>query len=141
MSKNEQLPSWDLTNVYPGLDSEEFAADNQKFIALVDKLEKYLEANHVHPDAELTETDPAKLAQTIKGFIQQANEILLVAGTLQSYIYSFITTDSYNQEAAKALSLLQPVMVKAQLLGDVLFKGWLAKVKDQIDEVIAKDDL
>ncbi len=30
MTQNEQLPSWDLTNVYPGLDSEKFAQDNQE---------------------------------------------------------------------------------------------------------------
>ncbi|MBN2046033.1 MAG: M3 family oligoendopeptidase [Anaerolineales bacterium] len=141
MSENQSLPSWDMTNVYPSLESVEFAKDNQKFIDLVDKMEKYLDNNQVHPDADLTENDPARLAEIIKGYLKMMNETIETAGTLQSYIYSFISTDSFNQKAAKALSILQPIMVRGQHLGDVLFKGWVAKLKDQIDDVIAQDEV
>ncbi len=105
-------------------------------------MEKYLEANTSTPMPNSPRLIRPNWPRSSKVFIEKANVRLLeLAGTLQAYIYSFITTDSYNQEAAKALSVLQPVMVKAQHLGNVLFKGWLAKIKDQIDEVIAQDDL
>ena len=141
MSENNDLPRWDMTNVFPSLDSEAFAAANENFKQQVNDLEKYLQENSIHPDAELTVTDPAKLAEIIKGFIDQANAAIELGGTIQSYIYAFISTDSFNQQAAKAMSVLQPVMVKAQQLGDVLFKGWLAKLAWEIDTVIAQDEV
>jgi len=141
MSENNDLPRWDMTNVFPSLDSEAFAAANENFKQQVNDLEKYLQENSIHPDAELTVTDPAKLAEIIKGFIDQANAAIELGGTIQSYIYAFISTDSFNQQAAKAMSVLQPVMVKAQQLGDVLFKGWLAKLAGEIDTVIAQDEV
>jgi pepF/M3 family oligoendopeptidase len=140
VSEEQALPKWDLTNVYPSLESEEFKQANQKFNDQIEQLEKYISDHGISPDIPLAETDPAKLASIIKGFIDQINEILELGGTIQSYIYSFISTDSFNQTAAKALSTLQPVMVKTQQLADVLFKGWLAQIGDQIDEVIARDE-
>jgi len=141
MSETKQLPRWDMDNVYPGLDSEEFKQANATFEKQVADLETYLNENQIHPDTELASSDPAELAGLIRGFIERANAILELGGTLSAYVYSFITTDSFNQEAAKALSIFQPLMIKAGHLGDVLFKGWLAKVGDQIDVVIKQDTL
>jgi len=36
-----KIPHWDLSNVYPGLDSKEFQADFDKLKANLDKLENY----------------------------------------------------------------------------------------------------
>ncbi|MEJ2757840.1 MAG: M3 family oligoendopeptidase [Anaerolineales bacterium] len=140
MTETKELPRWDLTNIYPSLESDEFAQANQAFIDQVDALEAYMQKHHMDPDAPLAETDPAKLAATIKGFLDRTNKALELGGTLQAYIYSFISTDSFNQTAAKALSVIQPVFVKAQQLGNVVFKAWLAKLADQIDTVIAQDE-
>jgi len=140
MSTEQKLPEWDMTNVFPSLDSQEFKQANETIIKLAEEAEAYLKVNHIHPDAELTETDLAKLASIIKGFIDRSNELIRVAITVNAYIYSFITTDSFNQKAAKALSTIQPIFVKLNQLGDVIFKGWLAKVGDQIDQVIAQDE-
>jgi pepF/M3 family oligoendopeptidase len=141
MSENNQLPKWNMDNVFPGLDSEEFRQAHDSFVQQVDTLENYLKENHIHPDSETTTSDPSELAAVIRGFIERANAILELGGTIGAYIYSFITTDSFNQEAAKALSIFQPLMIKAGHLGDVLFKGWLAKAGDKIDEVIGQDEV
>ncbi len=141
MSENNQLPQWNMDNVFPGLDSEEFRQAHDSFVQQVDTLENYLKENHIHPDSETTTSDPSELAAVIRGFIERANAILELGGTIGAYIYSFITTDSFNQEAAKALSIFQPLMIKAGHLGDVLFKGWLAKAGDKIDEVIGQDEV
>ena len=141
MPENNDLPRWDMTNVFPGLESDEFNSANIDFIRMVDELEEYLKENNIHPDEELTETDPARLAAVIRGFIERSNEGGALASSIFAYIYSFISTDSFNQTAAKALSTIQPVSIKAQQLGDVLFKGWLAKLADQIDTIIAQDEV
>ncbi len=136
MSTKQALPTWDLTNVYPSLDSAEFKQDMEKLAALMQKFEQYLKENHIDPDKPLQENDPQKLAIVITGFIDRANTIQELAISLNAYINSFIATDSYNQQAAKALSELQQLIVKLQQLGSVIFQGWLAKLADQIDEII-----
>jgi oligoendopeptidase F len=141
MPENKEFPQWDMSNIFPSLESQEFKQATEKINTMLNEIETYLSENHIHPDLELKETDPAKLAQVIAGFINRMNEFELLGTTIGAYLNSFITTDSYNQEAAKALSTIQPSFVKAGQLGDVLFKGWLAKIGDQIDAVIAQDEI
>jgi pepF/M3 family oligoendopeptidase len=140
VSETKELPRWEMTNIFPGLESEEFEQANQEFVHKVDAIESYMQENNIHPDAPLTETDPAKLVEITKGFIDLANETIEKGTTLRSYVYSFIATDSFNQTAAKAFSTIQPVLVKAQQLSGVVFTGWLAKLADQIEEIIAQDE-
>ena len=141
MPENKEFPQWDMSNIFPSLESQEFKQATEKINTMLNEIETYLSENHIHPDLELKETDPAKLAQVIAGFINRMNEFELLGTTIGAYLNSFITTDSYNQEAAKALSTIQPSFVKAGQLGDVLFKGWLAKIGGQIDAVIAQDEI
>ncbi|MEJ2512744.1 MAG: M3 family metallopeptidase [Anaerolineales bacterium] len=141
MPENKEFPQWDMSNIFPSLESQEFKQATEKINTMLNEIETYLSENHIHPDLELKETDPAKLAQVIAGFINRMNEFELLGTTIGAYLNSFITTDSYNQQAAKALSTIQPSFVKAGQLGDVLFKGWLAKIGDQIDAVIAQDEI
>ena len=141
MPENKEFPQWDMSNIFPSLESQEFKQATEKINTMLNEIETYLSENHIHPDLDLKETDPAKLAQVIAGFINRMNEFELLGTTIGAYLNSFITTDSYNQEAAKALSTIQPSFVKAGQLGDVLFKGWLAKIGDQIDAVIAQDEI
>ena len=61
MTNNDQtLPHWDLTNVYPGLDSTEFEAAREEIKTAVAELENFIEENHISrssvpsPDADLT---------------------------------------------------------------------------------------
>jgi len=141
VSEEQTLPNWDMSNIYPSLESEEFKQANENFTKQVEDLQQFITENKISPDIPLTEKDPAKLAEIINEFIVQLNELLNLGGTIQSYIYSFISTDSFNQTAAKALSTMQPVLIKAQQLGDVLFKGWVAQIGSQIDDVIAQDEV
>ncbi len=140
MIETKELPRWDMTNIYPSLESEEFQQANQDFIDMVDEIEAYMEEHGIHPEAPLADANQAEQAEIIKGFIDRANAALELGGTLQSFIYSYISTDSFNQTAAKALSMIQPVFVKAQQLAGVVFAGWLAKLADQIDAIIAEDE-
>ncbi len=136
MTSSKTLPSWDLTNVYTSLDSPKFLEDNQTLEKLLDDLAQYIQDNHIDPDQPLSETDPAKLADIIAGFIDRLNALLKLSLTIRAYINSFTSTDSYNAEAAKALSVFQPLFVRFFQLGDVVFKGWLIKLSDHIEEII-----
>ena len=140
VTEEQNLPKWDMSNIYPGLESEEFKQANEELNAQIEELEKFVTENGISPDIPLDGKDHAQLAAIIKEFIVNLNEGLQLGGTVQAYVYSFISTDSFNQTAAKALSTLQPVFVKAQHLANVLFTGWLAQIGDEIDDVIALDE-
>jgi pepF/M3 family oligoendopeptidase len=139
VSEKEAYPQWDLTNVYPSLDSDKFKKDNEKLVNLSEKLKKYLADNHIDPTISPADTPDEKLAEVIAGFIDLLNEALTLAYTLQAYIYSFLSTDSYNNAAKKAISELEPVMIGIDQLGNVIFKGWLGKVGDRLDGIIKLD--
>lgn len=129
-------PHWDLTNVYPSLSSPQYAADFKKMQNLLDEQEKFL-AEKVS-QVEVNSSD-ALIAETAGALIDRFNQILLVAGTLRSYLESFISTDSYNKEALKKLSEYELVGVKT----DQVFtqaKAWFGKVATKIPAALKLND-
>ena len=74
-------PRWDLSNVYPALDSKEYNADFEKLHKLITGMEDLLGAKA----AGLTgKEEVSQLSVLAKEVIERYNEILLVAGTLLS---------------------------------------------------------
>jgi len=69
MNKQNDLPRWDLSNIYPSLDSPEFKKANQKLIKMADELDAYLAAHNTDPSKPIKESDPAKLANTIEASV------------------------------------------------------------------------
>ncbi len=103
-SVSETLPHWDMTVVYPSLDSPEFHRDlvavRQAFddvTALFDRL------GIDRRDDQATDDDAVAAFDTI---IAALNELLERFATLRAYAYSFVSTDSRNDQAQAALSLL-----------------------------------
>ena len=121
MSEKQALPTWDLTNVYPSLESDKFKQDNQKLIQMSEEIEKFLADNQIDPTIPSSDTPDGKLAEVIANFIHLLNDTFTLAGTLQAYIYSFISTDSFNNTAKKALSELEPVMISIDQFANVIF--------------------
>ena len=65
---SERLPHWDLSNVYPGLESEEFGQATSLITAQIEDLGQYLAANEIARGGAVPQ-DPAVLAETITGTI------------------------------------------------------------------------
>jgi pepF/M3 family oligoendopeptidase len=82
------------------------------------------------------ENDPAKLAKTLEGFIDRMNAAWNLAWTVRSYINSFTSTDSYNDDALKAMSEWQKVWVRLTLQLKTTFRGWVGKLGDQLPEIL-----
>ena len=123
---NGALPHWDLSNVYPNLESEELAGASSQFKTMLEDLDQYLEDNQIGKDGSVPQ-DPEAVAKTIAGYLDRMNAILRLGGTLRAYIWSFISTDSYNNVARKLLSELEPLMVQIQRQ-EVRFDGWIGRV-------------
>jgi pepF/M3 family oligoendopeptidase len=126
---SEPLPHWDLSNVYPGLESGEFKQARERAREQLAKLDEYLADHQIGPRGPIP-TAPADLARLMGGYLDRMNAILQLNDTLRAYIFSFVSTDSYNTTARRLMSELEPLFVQARRQ-QVLFSGWMGKVADQ----------
>ncbi len=130
---NDQPTRWDLSNIYPGLESDEFKtafSDTSKIIDnLVDCFQSKL--------APLSlDSDPAVLNEGLSSYVDTLNDTITHVGKVSNYIYSFISTDSYNKLATRLISEYEQLGVRLENQ-DVVFKNWLSKINTKIDEVIS----
>jgi hypothetical protein len=88
MTTNErgQLPHWDLSNVYPGLESEQFAQAVADLKAKLDELESYLAAHHMARTAGPPALNRAALHDILGGYLDRMNAALRLSRTLGVYV-------------------------------------------------------
>lgn len=120
------LPHWDLSNVFPGLESPEFQAAMQRLVTLLDDLDRYLDDHHISASV----VPPATAGDRVNDFIERENELLHTLDTVRAYLYSFISTDSYHQTAARLFSEFQMLESRSDTQG-IRFKGWLRGLADR----------
>ncbi len=118
----QALPHWDLTNVYPGLDSAEFQQAVDELNRRLDELDQFLDAHEIARG--LPPQAAAALRAAVDGYLERANAVLELSSTLGDYTRSFVTTDSYNTAARRWLSLLEQCSVRLRQQG-TRFDGWL----------------
>lgn len=111
---------WDMTNVYPSLDSKEFKNAIKKYKSALDEMEVFFKK----ASKEGSKTDPKKLGKLLGESVDRFNALFELSGTIQPYIYSFVTTDSRNQEAMRILSEFEQISVQASVL-NTKFQAWV----------------
>jgi len=128
-------PRWDLSNVYPSLESDEF-------IAAVKNYKKQAAGFKNFFDKKLSQTGPKtktkELALLVGEAVNRLNKIQELSGTIGPFIYAYVTTDSHNQAAARALSEFE----QANLPMDkafTRFRSWLGRIEAKLDKVTAKN--
>jgi pepF/M3 family oligoendopeptidase len=129
---SEELPRWDLSNVYPGLESEEFKEAVSQLEAGLDELDGYLSVHGIERGGHMPVGGPAALATVLSGYLDRMNALLRTSDTLSSYVYSFFATDSYNTTARKLLSELEALEVRLERL-EVLFRGWVGTASQEAE--------
>lgn len=134
---SEALPHWDFSNVYPGLESQEFQKASDELKTTLDDLDSYIAAHHISlsPDKMPDTSNTVKLAEIIGGFVDRMNAVFLLQNSLGTYLQSFVTTDSYNTTAAKRLSELEMVGVRVQQQ-NVKFDGWIRHIADVLPQIL-----
>ena len=129
----DQPTRWDLSNIFPGLESEEFKKAFADTPFIIDELMNCF-ATTLAPLS--IETDAQMINQALVVYIDKLNLALTHGGKVGNYIYSFISTDSHNKNATRLLSEFEQIMVRMENQ-DVIFKNWLSKVQPKIDEIIS----
>ncbi len=114
---------WDLTNVYPSLDSKPFKSAVKKYKSMLDEMEVFFKKAS-KADAK---TDPKKLGKLLGEAVDRLNAIFELSNTILPYIESFVTTDSRNKDAMRALSEFEQMSVQASIL-NTKFQAWVGKL-------------
>jgi oligoendopeptidase F len=129
------IPHWDLSNVFPSLESKEFEAAIVKVKSQIDDLEKLFTEKISKMD---TRTPVKTLAPVVGESIDKFNALYELFGTLRAYIQSFVTTDSHNTPAMKKMSEFQMIGVRLQKIG-TQFQAWIGKLAPVLEKVIVAD--
>jgi pepF/M3 family oligoendopeptidase len=127
-----ELPRWDLSNVYPSLHSEAYAAGGERLKREIDELDAFL--TRALP-AATADAGPQQIADVLDEAVERFNSLYELAETQRAYINSFVATDSRNVEAAKALSAHEQLTVKLDQLG-LQFRSWIGALGPALDEAI-----
>ena len=128
----QTLPRWDLSNVYPGLESPEFKAAMADFTRQLQELEAFLSGRVAGADAH---TPLATLAELVGEAILRFNAAYELADTIRPYIISFVATDSRDALARRRLSEFELVAVRLRTLG-TQFQAWIGRLTPVLEEVI-----
>jgi pepF/M3 family oligoendopeptidase len=128
-----KLPHWDLSNVYPGLETDAFSGDVEKLKEEIDEMDGFMKEQAISRGGKVP-VDAAELGEILDGLLERMNALYILYGTLEAYLYSFISTDSYNATAKRLLSELEMQGVRLERQ-NVLFRGWIGTVAEDADRL------
>ena len=130
------LPHWDLSVVFPSLDSPEFEAGFQAVVTGTDRLAALFDERHVEaqPPAAF---DPRQV-ETFELASAQLNDLLDRLATLGAYIAGFVSTNSRDELAQAKQSELRRHNVQLSNL-DTRFTAWVGSL--DVETLIARSPL
>ncbi len=121
MSSNG-LPHWDVSVVFPSLDSKEFEEGFKKTVQEINDLVVLFDRYEIKEQSDIPMGD--SLVNIFDEVISRYNQVLDQVRTLRTYIHSFVSTNSRNTLAQEKWSLFQPELVKLGILG-TRFTAWV----------------
>jgi oligoendopeptidase F len=116
MSTVVDMPRWDVSPYFPGIDSEDFSAEMSAIKALAFELEALF--------------DQYAGGDSMDGFdtvVERFNTLLDRVKLARSYIHAFVSTDSKNETALARQSDMQPVAILLNKLGTRL-TAWVGRM-------------
>lgn len=118
----DDLPRWDLSALYPGLEGPEFAAGFARLLADIDALAALFDELGVR-GGNAKELDDALLSRFERA-LSALNAVHQEIESTGSYLYGLVTTDSRDDEAQARFSELQEREVQLSKL-QTRFTAWL----------------
>lgn len=136
MTVTLELPRWDMTVVYPSLQSEEF---NQGCADLVRRIEAlWHDVDRFHIDGR---PDPTVDDETVRAFdviMPAFNDLSEQLVTVGAYISAFVASDSRDAVAQAAQSELRQRLVEVSKL-DTRLTAWIGSL--DVEELVRRSDL
>lgn len=114
---DETTKRWDLSPVYPSVDSPEFNADLEKLKALIKQCKETLE----------------KGTSTIEQVIDTYNEVSDLTTTLGTYCYCQVSTNTTDKAAVNALNKVDALSMDLAVLS-TMFTNYIVQHKAEVDQ-------
>jgi oligoendopeptidase F len=121
----QALPHWDMSVIFPSLDSPEFAQAFEDLVMEINRLAASFDSYNVAEQEQRT-LDEATV-HVFDTLIAQYNDLLSHARTIGAYIHCFVTTDSRDTLAQAKLSEFQQQMVRLTQLG-TRWTAWIGSL-------------
>jgi pepF/M3 family oligoendopeptidase len=128
-------PRWDVSNVYPSLQSKEYAAAVKDYTRQVASFEKFFEKKLRKAGPK---TPVGKLAPLAGEAVDRLNRILTLSNTIGPFIQAYVTTDSRDTVAMRALSEFEQASVPMDK-NFTRFRSWLGTVSAKLGQFTQKD--
>lgn len=125
MTATQTIPRWNMSVVFPGLESDEFKTEFAEVLSSVDELAELFGQLQIGP-RDHTDVD----ADTVEAFdtvMDRYGSLLQRLQTLSAYISAFISTDSRDTVAQGNMSELQQHLVRLSQL-QTRFLGWIGSL-------------
>lgn len=127
------LPHWDMTPVFPGLGSPEFATAMAEAVALIAALRAHFDKHGIRRGGEAP-LDAARIA-LVDDTLDRLNAVLEHTRTLGSYVSAFVSTDSRDEVAEAKHSVLQRETAELSKLG-LRFDAWIGS--QDVEALVSK---
>ncbi|MDW8106381.1 MAG: M3 family oligoendopeptidase [Armatimonadota bacterium] len=129
------LPRWDMSVVYSGLDSPEYERDFRSLVRAIDELEALFDELQI--DRMETPLAPELAAGIVERIVPLYNALNEQAWTLGAYVYAFVSVDSRDEYAQARLSELERQSVRLSKLGTRL-TAWAGT--QEVDALIERSE-
>ncbi len=130
------LPHWDMSVVYPGLDSPEFSTGYDAVVSAVDHLFKLFDTYAIGSEHTL---DAGTISDTVfETIIDSYNRTYADAQTLYIYVYCFVSTNSRNARAQALFSQVEQISVRLHMLRTRL-TAWIGTL--DVEGLIARSQV
>ncbi|HEX7021567.1 MAG TPA: M3 family oligoendopeptidase [Trueperaceae bacterium] len=136
MAQTNSLPLWQLTSIFPGLDSAEFDEALQRLGDDVLALGRSMDDKDIRARTGIS-VDEA-IVGTFEALTERLNDIYTRFSDIQAYLTGFIATDAFNDLAAAKRSGLQGVSSKLSVMGK-RYTAWLGSL--DVDILLAASDV
>jgi pepF/M3 family oligoendopeptidase len=130
-----ELPRWDMSVVYPGLDSPEYERDLRSVVRALDELEGLFDEAQI--DRTESPLNPDLAASILERVLPPYNALNDQVWTLGAYVYAFVTVDSRDEYAQARLSELERHTVRLTKLNTRL-TAWAGS--QDIDALVERSE-
>ncbi len=136
MPTTQMLPHWDMTPVYPSLQSSEFEQGFAQTVQDINELAEMFDLHFIMEQAPIAVD--TSVVQTFEMITERYNTVLDTTRTLSTYISCFVTTNSQDDLAQAKMSELQLSLVRLSQLG-TRFTAWIGSL--DVEALIAQSAL
>ncbi len=136
-SERELSQRWDLSNIYSSLEGADYRAAVAELQQQLTDLTTYFDEHGVRRLDKPPQCSDA-IAGTLATALQRVNQLLVVSGTLESFVYAYVTTNSYDAVAAAELSKLEQLDTRRRQLS-VRLMSWIGSLGPHLETWISGD--